>query len=110
MNKPYKEPLKHQSWRLLSNLNSQHQTEIIVKSGTQITKYLVRYIKKPEPIILVNLTNDYGLATIDGKNVMQSCKLDSSLHREILNRAVELAKVAYLGDINGIVELNNRVD
>ena len=108
MNKPYKEPLKHQSWRLLSQHGGNKQTEIIIKSGATLLKYLVRYLKRPEPIILVNLTSEYNGATINNRSTAMTCQLDESLHREILNRAVELAKMSYLGDIKGIIELNSR--
>ncbi len=31
---------------------------------------------------------------------MQTCELDESLHYEILQRAVELAKIAWSGDLS----------
>lgn len=58
-----------------------------------IVKYLVRYVKKPRPIILADL--DDGL-TIKGESMQLACELDSSLHEEILQRAVELAKIAWV--------------
>ena len=38
------------------------------------------------------------------------CQLDSSIHQEILQRAVELAKSAYMGDLNTNVELGQRIE
>lgn len=108
MSKPYKEPAKYQSWRLFSVENNRKQIELIIKSGSILSKYLIRYIKKPEPIILVNLTSEYNGATIEGITTAQTCKLDSTIHREILKRAVELAKSTYLGDLNSTIELNTR--
>lgn len=35
-------------------------------------------------------------------------ELNSELHPEILQRAVELAKSAYIGDLNSTVELGKR--
>ena len=46
--------------------------------------------------------------TLDGKNTEQTCELDPILHQEILQRAVELAKAAYAGDLNSNVELGKR--
>lgn len=50
--------------------------------------YLMRYIRKPKPIILVNLPED---VTINNISTTSECELDSSLHRKILDRAVLLA-------------------
>lgn len=52
-----------------------------------ISKYIVRYISKPSPIIL----EDLGELTIDGQNGPLECKLSSIVHRDILNIAVDLA-------------------
>jgi len=54
--------------------------------------YRIRYVKQPSPIILVNLPD--GL-TIKGLSSIQQCQLPEELHEEILQRAVELAKVAW---------------
>ena len=57
-----------------------------------IIKYIVRYLRKPKPIILENLTD--GL-TINGEFGPSECELNSVLHRPILKAAVELAKAAW---------------
>ena len=57
-------------------------------SKYHIKSYLVRYIAKPEPIILQNLPEE--LSINERKNA-QTCMLDTSLHRKILERAVMLA-------------------
>lgn len=59
-----------------------------VVSKYPISKYFIRYVKKPEPIILEDLPD--GL-TIDGVSTAQTCKLDDSLHDDILSAAVQLA-------------------
>lgn len=61
-------------------------------SRYNISKYLVKYLSKPTPIILSDL--DSGLS-INGISEETECKLNSSLHRAILERAVDLARVAY---------------
>lgn len=104
MSKPYKRPLKSQAWRLLNNSNTVKQAEIIVGPADTLTSYNIRYIKKPRAIILSDLEG----VTLDNKSVAQTCELDSILHPEILQRAVELAKAAYIGDINSSIELGKR--
>ena len=90
MSKPYKRPLKYQAWRLI-NSDTAHKADIIVGPSDVLTKYTIRYIRRPNPIILSNLD---GL-TIDGKGDTSECELDPILHEEILQRAVELAKAAW---------------
>lgn len=68
--------------------------EVIGKFGTNPT-YQLRYVKKPNPIILIDLTNDD--VSIEGSQTKSECELPSQLHQEILERAVTLAKIAYQG-------------
>ena len=60
--------------------------EIISKYN--FSSYLIKYIKKPTPIILEDLPN--GL-TIDGISEATECELNSVLHNIILERAVLMA-------------------
>lgn len=57
-----------------------------------IEKYTVRYVKRPEPIILENLEEGF---TIRGKSAASTCKLDESLHLTILTEAVRMAKAVW---------------
>lgn len=59
-----------------------------VVSKYDIQTYFIRYVKKPEPIILEDLPD--GL-TINGVSTAQTCKLDETLHNFILSSAVQLA-------------------
>lgn len=99
MSRPYKRPLKYQAWRLL-NYNVKNTADLVVGSNDTITSYEIRYVRKPKPIIIGELD---GL-TIEGYtygtegNQAMGCELDPSLHEEILQRAVELAKVAWTAD------------
>ena len=110
MSKPYKEPLKFQAWRLVTKGegSSVVQSEVIPHSGETITKYTIRYVRRPKPIILCDLSSDYGDVSINGMSTVSECELNPLIHEEILQRAVELAKAAYTGDIKGIVELGQR--
>lgn len=90
MCKPYKRPLKYQAWRLTNN-NTSNKADIVIGPSDTLTKYTIRYVRRPNPIIVSDLD---GL-TIEGKSTASECELDPTLHEEILQRAVELAKVAW---------------
>lgn len=109
ISKPYKQPLKNQGWRLFQSAGGvDFISEIIVKTGSTLTNYKVRYVKRPKPIILTNLADTYSNVSIEGLTTVTECELDPILHPEILQRAVELAKAAYTGDVKNIVELGQR--
>lgn len=57
-------------------------------SKTPIKNYFVRYIKKPRPIILVDLDGDLSIQ--DQQSIMNS-ELNSLLHEKIVRLAVQLA-------------------
>lgn len=67
-------------------------------STTEIGKYKITFIRQPGPIILESL-KDYNL-TIDGQSepLDPVCELNPILHKAILERAVRLAKIAYMGN------------
>ena len=104
MSKPFKRPLKWQAWRLLTNDGTIKKAEIIVGPNDTLTAYNIRYIKRPQAIILSDLEG----VTLDNKTTAQECELDPILHQEILQRAVELAKAAYIGDLNSNIETGKR--
>ena len=110
MSKPYKEPLKFQAWRLITQGSEGKDiyVEIIPRSGETVSKYTIRYVRRPKPIILTDLTSEYGDVSIDGITSISECELNPLIHEEILQRAVELAKVTYIGDANGIIQLGQR--
>lgn len=119
MSKPFKEPLKWQAWRLLNNV-TETKAEVVMtsydKSHFNGRLYILRYVKRPKPIILTDLSSAYGEnLSIDGKNgsenaytkdsngiIANPCELDESTHEAILQRAVELAKISWGGDNNQI--------
>ena len=53
-----------------------------------IKKYLIRYIKVPTPIVLIELPDDLSINKVTS---VTECQLNNSLHRRILDRAVLLA-------------------
>lgn len=109
MSRPYKQPLKNQGWRLFqSTVGVDFVSEVIVKHNSTLSNYKIRYVRRPNPIILVNLADEYSNVSIEGETNITECELDPILHPEILQRAVELAKSAYIGDLKSSVELGQR--
>lgn len=60
--------------------------EIISKYNVE--SYLIRYLSRPTPIVLINLADNMS---INGTSVKTECKLNPVVHRAILERAVKLA-------------------
>lgn len=110
MSKPYKEPLKYQAWRLVTegDGNDSVIVEVIPHSGETVARYTVRYVRRPRPIILTDLSSEYGDVTINGVGTVSECELNPLIHEEILQRAVELAKVAYTGDAGASIQMGQR--
>lgn len=110
ISKPYKRPLKNQCWRLISSSSEKNRVfELILPFGSIVPgSYRIRYISRPAPIILVDLSTEYPGLSINGITSVTECELDPSIHYEILQRAVELAKSTYTGDLRTMVELGQR--
>ena len=92
---PFQTPDNSLAWRLdYSTINNNKVVEIISPYNvTGSLEYKLRYLKYPKPIILTDLSVAFpseGLS-IDGETAQSNCELNESLHREILDRAVELA-------------------
>ena len=125
MSKPSSDPLKKQVWKLMGNSESGNGSIEIVphwkdKNNT-INKLIIKYIRRPYPIILEDLTSQ-GL-TIEGyvnsgikqhssgstpESNTPCCELAEELHPEILQRAVELAKIFYNGDNQQVMTAGTR--
>ena len=130
MSKPFKEPLKNMAWRIITkgregdadvdkstgdptiiDKTVSSKIEIVIttadknrykKNGeTNTIKYNIRYVRRPRPIILTDLSDTFGEdLTINGYNKAMTCELNESTHEAILQRAVELAKIAWAGNAN----------
>lgn len=81
--------------------------EIIGNFPSFEVEYNMRYVRTPKPIILVNLNEVQEGLSIDGYNKITECELPANMHEEILQRAVELAKATYQGDLNSIIQTGN---
>ena len=93
MSKAYGQPLKKQCWRLFQNVSGIDITsEIIPTEGVEVSDYKIRYIRRPRPIILTNLSLEHQESLeIDGISSVTECELNPIVHMDILNKAVELA-------------------
>ena len=117
MSKPFKRPTHYQAWRLINGkevtsgsgtdatTTFNHRCDLVAGPSDIPTKYIARYIKRPTPIILADLETE-GLS-IDGEDSTTECELDPIIHQDILQRAVELAKAAYTGDLSSQVGLGS---
>ena len=86
MNNPFRQASKRRALRLDNGLdNDLNVAEIVTKYD--IKDYTIRYLSKPTPIVLANLDG----VSIDKVDKITECKLDSAMHRYILERAVALA-------------------
>lgn len=74
-----------------SGVEHYNYSELISKYP--VTSYVVRYLKKPEPIILADL-DEWG-ASIDGQTKPKTCLMPEALHQTILTEAVKLAKAVW---------------
>ena len=138
MSKPSGDPLKRQVWKLMGNSSSGNGSiEIIphwrdvsytltkeeeeAQNTTNINtpttyKLVIRYVRRPYPIILEDLSlqgltingksNIYGSTLVEVNN--EACELAKELHPEILQRAVELAKIFYIGQPAEVVNSGQR--
>jgi len=89
---PFRKPNKWSAWRLdlgsdvVAGTNYVKPVNII--SSVPYTEYRVRYVKRPRPIIVGDLTLIQGAPSIDGETQPRTCDLDEIFHRDIVLRAV----------------------
>ena len=79
----------------------------IIGRFTGDIEYKMRYIKTPKPIILANLSDIQEGLSINGYNTVTECELPPNTHQEVLQRAVELAKASYQGDLSSVIQTGN---
>lgn len=120
MSKPFKQPLKNQAWKLQEqSTDTSLSYKLFFGKNNNFKEYTLRYLTHPKPIILTNLGNEglsingYVGANENNQLVKEgaitgfTCQLNSELHYEILQRAVELAKAAYTGDLSSTIQIGN---
>ncbi len=110
-NNPFKKPDSSVAWRLDIYSPTTPNKIVELVSPYDINQYKFRYVKYPSPIILDDLLTAYPdeNLTIDGIASAQTCALGENVHREILNRAVEMAVNDYKPEELGQrVQMNQR--
>lgn len=125
MSKPSTDPLKKQVWKLMGNSSTGNgSVEIILhhRDDPSTVHLIIRYVRHPYPIILEDFSNQglsingkyrpYGQAPGEGVEPSQftdeCCELSKELHPEILQRAVELAKIYYQGAPADVITAGQR--
>lgn len=110
--KPYKQPYKGQAYKLEESTSDKVYQIIVGKAHINADfKLYVRYVKVPNPIILMDIEAfeyEMGLEedtlSINGSRTISECELDPATHNEILDRAVNIAKIHYEGNPEGIIQ------
>lgn len=89
LNNPFKCQFLKRTFRLDVNDYGDKLVELI--NSYQIKSYTIRYLKRPNPIVL----EDFENVSINGVKIKTECELHESLHSTILLRAYEMALQAY---------------
>lgn len=102
---PFRQPnissVSRRLWRVDNSLGTfDDSVEVVIPLGYSLANYQMRYIEKPIPIVLTDLLAQGGEfdgmgLSIDGVTDETQCQLSSLVHRQIVDRAVELAKEAF---------------
>lgn len=87
LDKVLKNPFKSPNSRKIIRLDFDNKIELISKYN--ITNYKIRYLKKPNPIILVALEDNLSINNGDTK--VSNGETNPILHERIVQRAVQLA-------------------
>lgn len=85
-----KNPFRSSNERRALRLDLNEEVVEIV-SKYNVASYLVRYLSRPNPIILTDLPSDLS---INGINKKTECELNPAIHRSILEKAVKLAIIS----------------
>lgn len=107
---PFKNPDSSTIWRLNTSMIGNDKVVELISPYT-LSEYQFRYIKFPSPIILSDFDTTFPSdnLSIDGKKLTKTCELDQSIHREIVDRAVELALRDYKpSNLESKIQLDSR--
>lgn len=110
MSKPYAQPLKKQAWRLFQNAGTgfDYLTELIpvwdLTAKETITGYKMRYVRRPNPIVLTDMPDGLSVEGFDKEN---PCELNPILHPEIVQKAVDII-IASRGGVANLRKDSNR--
>lgn len=85
-----KNPFKRYNKKRVLRLDGGNNN-VLLCSKYNIGKYIVKYIRKPNPIILIDLPSHLSINNTDK---VTECELNPILHRQILLKAMQLAVVS----------------
>lgn len=88
--KTYKNPFRGANQRRVLRLDAANNIVELV-SKNNIGDYLVRYLRKPKPILLVDMPEDSDVSVFGGCTTEHECELDSQVHMKIVDLAVNMA-------------------
>lgn len=89
-------PFKRNTDKRILRLDLENnQVELI--SEYTIQQYLIRYLMKPSPIVLIDLPDGLSINNI---SIKTECSLHELLHRPVLQKAVQLALASRSTQIN----------
>lgn len=109
LDNPFKNPYYKEVWRLDYSSKEAGNAVVELLSDKNITKYNLRYIKYPSPIIISDLTAFGEGLSINTKTAPATSELNQATHIEILDRAVELAILAYReNNLNNSLQMSTR--
>jgi hypothetical protein len=101
LNNPFRRPDGSRAFRIDTGRELSRRVEVISKYDVE--RYSIQYIRRPKPILLVDLGDgewaDYGLH-LRGEtatNLNDPCELSSGVHNEIVIRAASMALSTYKG-------------
>lgn len=95
---PFRKPTKDHAWRLDTGVFDDINNSLELITNVPYIRYVLRYIRRPRPIIVADLSNLSGVAySIDGETSVQTSELIEGFHPEIVTRAVQNALEA-VGD------------
>ena len=88
--KTYNNPFRSSNKKRVLRLDAKDNVVELVSKYT-IDDYQIRYLKKPSPIILVDMPDGVDLTLFDGNTTEHGCDLDSTVHEKIVELAVNMA-------------------
>lgn len=105
LNDPFKRPNERKVLRY-DDSNSDVYFNLLTKHN--LKTYTITYLKKPKPIILSDLGEDSGFTIDNQYEQTETLDIPDLLQHKVISRAVELAKAAYIGDLNTTFAINAR--
>lgn len=92
LHKTIRNPFRMSNKRRVLRLDTEGNTVELI-SAFNIDEYQIRYLSKPEPIILIDLPDGLTIGKTNNfpGNKQTECKLNPAIHRVILEMAVSLA-------------------